>query len=194
MRLCRQLNPTGNWEINRNLEIWASLQWTVHEFRNLVPLVIWMSSFANKVCLCFMNLLDLPVIHKQLELSLSCQMLPFPLACWLALKADFLHCRQGMEGEKGKLLAPAEADWPTSTSRMKHVYFMKVTLDEFQVVQLLFERAAIPNRNPQLWSRSTHSSLPLYLVDLQVPWSHSSAYSGFKLQENEPMSLAPSSF
>lgn len=56
-----------------------------------------------------------------------------------------------MEGEKEeKLLAPAEADWPTSTSRMKHVYFMKVTLDEFHVVQLLFERAAIPNRNPQL--------------------------------------------
>lgn len=56
-----------------------------------------------------------------------------------------------MEGEKDKkLLAPAEADWPTSTSRMKHVYFMKVTLDEFQVLQHLFERAAVPNRNSQL--------------------------------------------
>lgn len=81
-----------------------------------------------------------------------------------------LSAGNGGRKEK-KLLTPAEAGWPTSSSRMKHVYFMKVTLDEFQVEQHLFKRTAVPNRNSQLRSRSTQSSWPLYSVDLQVPWS-----------------------
>lgn len=97
-----------------------------------------MISFANKVCLCLVNLLALPVIHKQLELSLSHQILPFPLACWLLALISSMQARNGERKKIGRGFSTSWGKLASLYIRVKCVYFIQV-MDEIQMVPHLFE-------------------------------------------------------